>query len=271
VAAQKSLPYFSQKQALSDPSTFQMWWRTIFLPHIRSKHPEGENCLLLVESTGTCKAELLKDPTGQVRVEGLPTPTPAATLAKKKGADDAVGKQPKESMFAQYQALKYDILETIKRRYRYRLMQEVMEAFTEREERQKVANDAQFPVAARGLREGSLANICDAMCLLGSIWEEVAQSTVTKAWQQTKLRPKSASSKDDYDNDKLNTTNGDSGQKQRAKSEKRQTTREKKQVVRDLNVFLKKNESNNFSNQPNFCALKEAVSTFDCCIHTVPE
>jgi transposase-like protein len=246
VAQQKTLPYFSQKHALSDPSTFQMWWRTVFLPHVRKRHPEGQHCLLLVEPEGNSRAEYLKDPTGQVRVEPLPA-SPSITSSspsKMKKSDSTDDKQFKESFFPQCQALEHEILDTIKRRYRFRLLQEVMETYGERQGRQKVAKDAQFPVAARGLREGSLANICDSMRLLESIWDEVAQTTVAKAWQRTKLRPKPPTKDGNNTNDEMNA-DGEQRKKQqhRAKSEKRQNTREKKQLVKDINAFLTQNPS----------------------------
>lgn len=240
VAQQKTLPYFSQKHALSDPSTFQMWWRTLFLPHIRKRHPEGRHCLLLVEGGGNSRAEYLKDPTGQVRVEPLPiSPTVDSKLSKAKKCE-----AEKQAFFPQCQALEHEILDTIKRRYRFRLLQEVMEIYGERKGRQQVAETAQFPLAARGMREGSLANICDSMRLLESIWEEVAHTTVAKAWQRARLRPKPASRNDANATDEADADPSQPKKQQhRAKSEKRQNTREKKQLVKDLSVFLTENPS----------------------------
>lgn len=252
VKAQKRLPYLSQKQALSDAGTFQRWWRTVFLPHVRNRFAEGEKCLLLVEDTGPCKADLLKDPTGQIRVEALPaSQSNTMTFSVRK---DTSGTQSSQSNnLPQCQALEYGILETIKRRYRYRLLQEVMEAFDERANRRKVADDAGYPMASRGLREGSLANLSDSMRLLEAIWEEVATTTVSKAWQRTKLRPKS---KDDQPMLPPGT---------RAKSEKRQTTREKKQLIRDLNGFLKKYEARDFSKEGSIDKLEEMIEKLKNC------
>ena len=249
VGAQKALPYLYQKQALSDAGTFQMWWRTVFLPHMRQTQ-EGEKVLLLVESVGPCEADLLKDPTDQVRVEALP-PSYSTTMvyAKKEKEDSKEKGVPTVPSLPQCQAMEYGILETVKRRYRYRLLQEVMDAFDERHIRRQVANEANYPMGSRGLREGSLAHIGDSMRLLDIIWKEVAKTTITKAWQKTKLRVKPK------DADAAPTTTPG----HRAKSEKRQTTREKKQLMKDLNAFLKRHESEDFSKEGGSNQLEEMV------------
>lgn len=258
VAAQMRLPYLFQKQALSDAGTYQRWWRTVFLPHVRSQLDESEKCLLLVEDMGPCKAELLKDPTGQVRVEALP-PSQSSTFtytvqSNKEGASAATSSQANQPpTLPQCQALEYGILETIKRRYRYRLLQEVMDAFDERALRRKVADNADFPMGSRGLREGNLANVADGMRLLESIWSEVATTTIAKAWQRTKLRPKSK--------DEIPALPPG----QRAKSEKRQTTREKKQLIKDLNTFLTKHEAKDFTTEEGANQLEEMVEKLKNC------
>mmetsp|Transcript_21061 Transcript_21061/g.32148 ORF Transcript_21061/g.32148 Transcript_21061/m.32148 type:complete len:964 (+) Transcript_21061:75-2966(+) len=251
VAAQKTLPYLHQKQTLSDAGTFQMWWRTVFLPHVRSRLENGEKALLLVESLGPCKADLLKDPTNQVTVEALP-PSTSSTLTYANSSDaPAASRQP---ALPQCQALEYGVLETIKRRYRYRLLQEVMEAFDERAQRRKVAREANFPLTSAGLREGSLANVCDAMRLLNTIWQEVATTSISKSWQRTKLRVRAA---------KEDTPPPPPGQ--RAKSEKRQTTREKKQLIKDLNHFLSKHEAKDFAKEEGSNQLEEMVEKLKNC------
>ena len=258
VAAQKNLPYLSQKQALSDAGTYQRWWRTVFLPHVRTHLEEHEKCLLLVEDMGPCKAELLKDPTGQVRVEALP-PSQSNTLSfsvtphKDAMGNPTPGTQSQQPTLPQCQALEYGILETIKRRYRYRLLQEVMDAFDERAMRRKVADNADFPRGSRGLREGNLANVADGMRLLESIWKEVATTTIAKAWQRTKLRPKNK--------DEIPALPPG----QRAKSEKRQTTREKKQLVRNLQFFLSKHEAKDFTKEDGANQLEEMVEKLKNC------
>lgn len=267
VGAQKILPYLNQKQALSDAGTFQMWWRTVFLPHVRSRYKEGERCLLLVESLGPCKANLLKDPTDQVRVEALPPSTSSTMMyaneaigssevGRDGGGSPAKSKQQQSQSqpnLPQCQALEYGIIETIKRRYRYRLLQEVMDAFDERFQRRGVAKNALFPEGSQGLREGALAHIGDSMRLLDSIWKEVATTTISKSWQRTKLRLKP---KDEPPTVPTGT---------RAKSEKRQTTREKKQLMKDLNAFLNKHEAKNFSEDGGANHLEEMVEKLKNC------
>ncbi len=257
VAAQKKLAYLCQKQALSDAGTYQRWWRTVFLPHVRSQMEESEKCLLLVEDMGPCKAELLKDPTGQVRVEALP-PSQSSTFtytAQNKEVGPALSSSQANQIptLPQCQALEYGILETIKRRYRYRLLQEVMDAFDERALRRRVADNANFPMGSRGLREGNLASVADGMRLLESIWHEVATTTIAKAWHRTKLRPKSK--------DEIPTLPPG----QRAKSEKRQTTREKKQLIKDLNTFLTKHEARDFTKDDGANQLEEMVEKLKNC------
>jgi hypothetical protein len=255
VAAQKVLPYLANKQALSDAGTFQRWWRAIFLPHIRSQLQENEKCLLLVENAGPFKAELLRDPTGQVQVEALPASQSSTMNTPSSPPPETLSvlTQPNQAnTLPQCQPLEYGIIETIKRRYRYRLLQEVMDAFDEREMRRKVANRANFPVGSRGLREGNLASLADTMRLLDSIWGEVAATTIAKAWNRTKLRQRS---KDD-----AALPAG-----QRAKSEKRQTTREKKQLVKDLAWFLGKHEARDFTKDDGANQLEEMVEKLKNC------
>jgi transposase-like protein len=258
VNAQRTLPYLSQKQALSDAGTFQKWWRSIFLPHIRSRYTESEAILLLVDTDGPCKAELLKDPTGQVRVEALPlgpNPNPIA------GGQEKVQESGKEDQgsgvkiaFPPCQPMELGVTETIKRRYRYRLLQEVMDAFDERVPRRKIADNANFSIRSRGLREGSPANLCDAMRLLEGIWAEVANTTIIRSWESTKLRTKSALPPE------LEQKPGT-----RAKSEKRQNTREKKQLVKNLTHFLSKHESRNLADDDGANQLDEMVEKLKNC------
>lgn len=280
VAAQRVLPYLHQKQALSDAGTFQRWWRSYFLPHVRTRYPpdgdDSQKILLLVDSVGPCKADLLKDPTGQVRVEALPPPPPKSLMGQggggnAKGEDGmggniyhnnaAVSRISKDdnaastrSAYPACQPLDLGILETIKRRYRYRLLQEVMEAFDERDQRRKVADDAGFSIRARGFREGGLANLCDAMRLLQSIWTEVASTTIIRSWQRTKMRTKNILPPE------LEPKPGT-----RAKSEKRQTTREKKQLVKDLTTFLSKHESRDVAQDPGANQLEEMLEKLKNC------
>lgn len=266
VPAQKILPYFSQKLASNNPVSFQNWWRTVFLPHIRKEHGNGEKCLLLIDPMETCKADMFKDPTNQVKVESLPVLSPAissSTKIKKKVDPDDRGKESSNPL-PTCQPLDFDILDHVKRRYRYRLLQEVMLAFSEREVRGKIADDAQFPSAARGLKEANVANICDSMELLKNIWSEVADSTITKGWQRSRLRSKPNTKENGTGNDDDTSKEKQPKQKQeRAKSEKRQTTREKKHLMRDLTLFL---ESLNSSSQKDGSsgALEEMVSFYLC-------
>jgi hypothetical protein len=162
--------------------------------------------------------------------------------------------------------LEYGILETIKRRFRYRLLQEVMDAFDERWQRRRVANAANFDMSSGGLREGCLAHIGDAMRLLDAIWKEVAQTTVQKSWQRTKLRSRSSAVKDNnHNNNDTTTPQTTVPTGQRAKSEKRQTTREKKQLIKDLNNFLTKHESKDFSKEDGANQLEEMVEKLKNC------
>jgi len=116
--------------------------------------------------------------------------------------------------------------------------------------RRKVADSANYPNASRGLREGSTANLCDAMRLLEGIWKEVASTTIIRSWQRTKLRltVKNALSAE------LEPKRGT-----RAKSEKRQTTREKKQLVKDLGTFLTKHDSRDFAEDEEANQLEETI------------
>ena len=259
--SQRVLPYLYQRNALSDAGTLQKWWRTHFLPHIRSRYQQDEKILLLVECKGPCKAELLKDPTGQVVVEEIPdNPEPEGKIENAASNDtdviDPLGTRTK--ILPQFQPIDFEIIDTIKQRYRYRLFQEVMECFDERILRRKVADNANFPHAARGLREGDVANLCDAMQLLQSIYKEVATTSIIRSWQRSKLRatlnlPLELIAKPG----------------QRAKSEKRQTTREKKQLVKDLIDFLSKNESRNVTLDDGANRLEEEIEMVkDCFLST---
>jgi hypothetical protein len=183
-----------------------------------------------------------------VRVEALPiSPIPCSISAETKNAENLVIRKvfgiggakveqtSTKSTVPQCQPMAFGIIETIKSRYRYRLIQEIMDAFDERQARRKIADDAKYPILSRGLREGSVVNLCDAMRLLEGIWKEVANTTIIRSWQRTKLRLKNVLPQE------LEPKRGT-----RAKSEKRQTTREKKQLVEDLQTFLIKNEVQTF-------------------------
>lgn len=255
VNAQRSLPYLSQKEALSDAGTFQQWWRSQFLPHVRSRYTNGEKILLLVDTTGPCKADLLRDPTGQVRVEGLPVP-PRPNPISGGGQENMkeLESEDKKDGFPECQPMGFGVTETIKRRYRYRLLKEVMDAFDERIPRRKVADNSNFAIPSRGLREGGVANICDAMRLLQGIWDDVVDTTITRAWQSSKLRVKSVA--EQHLEQKRGT---------RAFSEKRQTTREKKALVKSLTSFLSKHESRDFKHDEGSTQLEEAIEKLKNC------
>jgi transposase-like protein len=285
VKAQRKLPYFHQKQALSDAGTFQRWWRSVFLPHVRERHPvvatvdnesgasftdamkddpmnatampvggvgkvtdsshptNGNKILLLVEATGPCKAELLRDPTGQVHVEAF-SPSLGSFLNISDGKDgisvagvsgDINPFSPAVNRLHQYHPFDFEIIETIKRRYRYRLLQEMLVSFAEREDRRAVANKANYNEASRGLREGSVLHVGDAMRLLTTTWDEVAATSIARSWQRTKMRGTN-NNPNVAPKEQQETKTG-----QRAKSEKRQTTREKKKLMKDLTSFFSQN------------------------------
>lgn len=266
VRAQRTLPYLSQIQALSDAGTFQKWWRQIFLPHIRNVYRESQKILLLVEDDGPCKAALLKDPTGQVRVESLPaSPNNTTTSVQRKSHEHAPGQQDygstaKDNAAAskrdvpQCQPMALGIIETIKRRYRYRLLQDIMDTYEERVPRRKIADEANYPAASRGLREASMVNLCDAMRLLNGIWTEIEPMTILRAWQQTKLRLKHEISLD-----------GEYKKGRRIKSDRRQTTREKKTLVDDLQLFFSSHDTLGVLEDSDQNQMEQAVEKLKNC------
>jgi hypothetical protein len=226
--SQRILPYIPQKKSWSDSGTFQHWWREVFLPHVRETYPDMEDqVLLLVEDSGALQSELLRDPTNQVRVEALPPATSAQSF------------QPLES-----------IVETTKRRYRYRLLHEAMEIFDERMARRLVATTSGVPMVARGLREGHAAHMYDAMRILRQVWEETLPSTIQKAFEKAKLRSKS------------DTATPAGRQKN---EEKKLYNKEKKQLVKDLNAFLNKHEEEDASNQQGANQLEDMVEKLKNC------
>jgi len=165
--------------------------------------------------------------------------------------------------------MEHEILDTLKRRYRYRLLQEVMETYGERHNRQKVADNAEFPVQARGLREGHTPNLCDSMRLLNNIWNEVAETTMVKAWQRTKLRNQPQGKEDELAvaNAAAGGTDGQKKQQHRIKSEKRQNTREKKKLVKDLSTFMTENPTRA---EPGvaYSPLEDSVNKLkNCCMY----
>jgi hypothetical protein len=186
-----------------------------------------DQVLLLVEDSGALQSELLRDPTNQVRVEALPPATSAQSF------------QPLES-----------IVETTKRRYRYRLLHEAMEIFDERMARRLVATTSGVPMVARGLREGHAAHMYDAMRILRQVWEETLPSTIQKAFEKAKLRSKS------------DTATPAGRQKN---EEKKLYNKEKKQLVKDLNAFLNKHEEEDASNQQGANQLEDMVEKLKNC------
>jgi hypothetical protein len=227
--SQRILPYIPQKKSWSDSGTLQNWWREVFLPHVRETYPDMEDrVLLLVEDSAALQSELLRDPTNQVRVEALPPATSAHTF------------QPLES-----------IVETTKRRYRYRLLHEVMEIFDERMERRLVATTSGVPMVARGLREGHAAHMYDAMRILRQVWDETLPSTIQKAFEKAKLRPKSSDAATPVGRQK--------------NEEKKLYNKEKKQLVKDLNAFLNKHEEEDVSNHQGANQLEDMVEKLKNC------
>jgi hypothetical protein len=226
------------------------WWREVFLPHIRSTYTSfDEKVLLLVENSDPIKSALLKDPTGQCRVEALPKGIPDITSL----TSGAMRHYRPLDMGVHTES----IVEATKRRYRYQLLNEVTEVYDERHQRRIVASRASIPPGSLGLREGHVANAYDAMRILKGVWDDVQPSSIKKGWQKTKLRSVDPTTR---------MANAATPAPARARNEERkQTAKDKKQMVKDITAFMKKEKPKDTTQDPSARGLEEMVDKLKDC------
>lgn len=156
------LPYLTQPHVWFDVTTFKQWFSEVFIPCIR-KH-SWKNVALLVENV--IDENIAEDPRGQVKIMRLPL-------------DSRPIHHPMEQ----------GILALVKQRYRYAMLERVLELLPFRDAIQ--ACNMRKSEALRGLDDGHDPNVLDAAELLYEIWQETSAQSTARSWAKTNVLPDS--------------------------------------------------------------------------------
>ena len=145
------VPYIDQKKAWMDKNIYKHWWSNIFLPCIR-QFTNKKVALLMDSCSGHDKT--CTDPLGQVECFYFPPNTTSI-----------------------YQPLDQGIIAVIKKRYKTRMLTQLVSAADNFDELQAQAE--KIPNGRKGLSYGLLAHVLDAANLLKACWDELPASTVS--------------------------------------------------------------------------------------------
>jgi hypothetical protein len=145
------MKYYSQKEAWSNSTVFLKWWNN-FLLHIcrRTIKP----VLLILDNCGPHGTEL-KDPQGQVKVVFLP---PNVTSV--------------------YQPMDAGVIAMVKKSYRYRLLERLLDIYQERKQLREAAKTTRMRAGTMGLDERLAPHLRDIMDILDDVWNEITPTKV---------------------------------------------------------------------------------------------
>jgi hypothetical protein len=120
------MKYYSQKKAWSDSTVFLKWWNDFLLLICRRTI---KPVLLILDNCGPHGTEL-KDPQGQVKVVFLP---PNVTCV--------------------YQPMNAGVIAMVKKNYRYRLLQRMLDVYQERQQLCEATKTTKMRAGTMGLDE----------------------------------------------------------------------------------------------------------------------
>ena len=168
---QKIVPFIVEDRARSTNRTLQQWFRTVFTPFVREFHDPEDEVLLIVaqEDEIVLCPELLKDATGQISVESLTVSNPNETQGTKSAKrTSATRRSPPMAMVAK----------AIRQQYKYQMLHDIIEKYHDRTLRSNVADAANIPPNRRGLYDGEVATLADAMRILESKWKGMPEENI---------------------------------------------------------------------------------------------
>ena len=145
--------YQAQTNAWRDGKCFQVWFRKVFLAHVR--HVTSNKVLMLMDNTGSHMD--ITDPHAQVSVEFYP---PNCTRL--------------------HQPMDMGIIAAVKVRYRHIFLRQSMEVFSARVELREMYKKR--TPGTRGIAEGYSAHVLDAMEILDECWKELEPVSLAKYW-----------------------------------------------------------------------------------------
>lgn len=147
------LPYLTHQNAWFDRTTFKQWFNEVFLPVAR-KH-SWRNTALLVDNC--LHDHVAEDYRGQVSIIPLPQDF----------------KQKEYPMGCA-------VIPVLKQKYRYELLNRVIELLPAREEIQGFSS--RKAQVFRGLDDGEDPNILDTAEMLHLIWEKTSEQSIARSW-----------------------------------------------------------------------------------------
>lgn len=154
------LPYLTQPNVWFDNATFKQWFNEVFTPAIR-KH-SWKNVALLVENV--IDENIVHDQRGQVKIFHLP-PDSRAT----------------------HHPMEQGIMSLVKQRYRYAMLERVLELLPFREAIQGFSINK--TEAFKGLDEGDDPNFLDVAEILSETWKETSAQSIARSWVKTNVLP----------------------------------------------------------------------------------
>ena len=159
--------YFSQTNAWSDTVVFKCWFRQVFLPAVRSR--TAGKVLLLIDNCGP-HATALSDPRRQVKTLALP---PNCT--------------------AKHQPMDAGIIAAWKKRTKYELLGRMITQLPERAALRADAEQRHMKTGTKGLNEGHLPHVLDAMEVGRDCWDAITPATIAHCWLKCDILPAAVS------------------------------------------------------------------------------
>ena len=142
--------YFDQNKAWSDTHTFTHWFYKVFLPHVRSE--TKDKVLLIMDNCGPHGTDI-SDPLEQVKMIPLPP-----------------------NCMAVHQPMDQGIIQALKRKYRYKLLNKVIENVEQRDAFLQILQ--RMLAGTAGLNEGKQAHLLDVQCILHEVWKDMEVTTI---------------------------------------------------------------------------------------------
>lgn len=237
------LPYLAQPHVWFDITTFKQWFSEVFIPSIR-KH-SWKNVALLVEDVDD--ENIAEDPRGQVKIMRLP-----------------LDSRPR------HHPMERGILTLVKQRYRYAMLERVLELMSFRDAIQ--ACNMRKSEALRGLDDGHDPNVLDAAELLYAIWQETSAQSMARSWLRTNVLP-------DRYNTSLVTKHGRSRAFGKAEILMESCTVQEKERIQRVSTTLRAHNISNRQISPNgssavataLSGINEAQLEAWLCLEDIPE
>ncbi len=86
-----------------------------------------------------------------------------------------------------YQPIDAGVIAMVKKNYRYRLLQRMLDTYQERQQLCEAAKTTKMRTGIMGLDEGHAPHLKDVMDILNDVWNEITPLKVKNCWVKTTL------------------------------------------------------------------------------------